>query len=75
MATYRLQNKFVWEEEIPKIRKKGDIFRDRILVVTTNGGKTIKFSTSFYYDLPRVHYQAKVVQGAEMLPGILLGLK
>ena len=74
MATM-LKNQFVWEEEIPEIRKKGDILRDRTFSFTVRGGKTIKFSTSFYYDLPRVHYQAKVVQGAEMLPGILLGLK
>ena len=69
MATYRLQNKFVWEEEIPEIRKKGDIFRDRILVVTTNGGKTIKFSTSFTYDLPEIHFKVKVVKGAAMMAG------
>ena len=73
MATYRLQNKFVWEEEIPEIRKKGDIFRDRILVVTTNGGKTIKFSTSFTYDLPEIHLKVKVVKGAAMMAGFAKG--
>ena len=73
MATYRLQNKFVWEEEIPKIRKKGDIFRDRILVVTTNGGKTIKFSTSFTYDLPEIHLKVKVVKGATMMASFAKG--
>ena len=73
MATNRLQNKFVWEEEIPEIRKKGDIFRDRILVVTTNGGKTIKFSTSFTYDLPEIHFKVKVVKGASMMAGFAEG--
>ena len=73
MATIRLKNKFVWEEEIPKIRKNGDIFLDRILVVTTNGGKTIKFSTSFTYDLPEGYYKVKVVQGAEMIAGSVNG--
>ena len=73
MATNKLQNKFVWEEEIPEIRKKGDIFRDRILVITTNGGKTIKFSISFTYDLPEVSFKVKVVKGAAMMTGFTKG--
>ena len=73
MATIKLKNKFVWEEEIPEIRKKGDIFRDRILVITTNGGKTIKFSTSFTYDLPEVKIKVMVVEGAAMMAGFAKG--
>ena len=39
------------------------------MVVTTNGGKTIKFSTSFTYDLPEINFKVKVVKGAAMMAG------
>ena len=67
MATNRLKNQFIWDEEIPEIGKKGDLLRDRTFSFTVRGRKTIKISTSFYYDLPEVYYQVKVVQGAEMI--------
>ena len=73
MSTIRLKNQFVWDEEIPEIGKKGDILRDRIFNVFVKGGKTIKFSTSFTYDLPEVYYKVEVVQGAEMIAGLVNG--
>jgi hypothetical protein len=72
MSIIRLKNKFIWDEEIPEIGKKGDILRDRVFNVTVKE-KIIKFSTSFTYDLPEVYYKVKVVQGAEMIAGSVNG--
>ena len=73
MSTIRLKNQFGWEEEIPEIKKKGEIFRDRSFAVFVRQGKTIKLLLSFTYDLPEFHFKAKVVQGAEMMPGLFKG--
>ena len=73
MSTIRLKNQFGWEEEIPEIKKKGEIFRDRSFAVFVRQGKTIKLLLSFTYDLPEFHFKAKVVQGAEMMPGLVKG--
>ena len=76
MTTRRLKNQFVWDEKIPEIGKKGDIFRDRTFSFTVSpvsGGKTIKFSVSFTYDLPEVYFRVKLLHGAEMLPALVNG--
>ena len=73
MSTIRLKNQFGWEEEIPEIKKKGEIFRERSFAVFVRQGKTIKLLLSFTYDLPEFHFKAKVVQGAEMMPGLVKG--
>ena len=62
-----LRNEFIWEEEIPEIRRNVDIFRDRTFIVTVKQGKTIKFSTIFTYDHPGIYFKSKVLQGAEMM--------
>ena len=71
MSTNRLKNQFVWEEEIPEMGQKGDLFRDRIFVVSDKRGKIIKFSASFSYDLPEIRFEMKIVEGKELLNEVI----
>ena len=75
MSTIRLKNQFVWEQEIPEIRGKGDIFRNRSFAIFVRQGRMIKLLLSFTHDLPKeINLKAKVVQGAEMMPGLVKGV-
>ena len=65
MSTNRLKNQFIWEEEIPEMGQKGDLFRDRIFVVSVKRGKIIKFLASFAYDLPEIRFEMKIVEGTK----------
>ena len=71
MSTNRLKNQFVWEEKIPEMGKKGDLFRDRIFVVSGKRGKIIKVSASFAYDLPEIRFEMKIVEGKELLNEVI----
>ena len=71
MSTDRLGNKFIWNEEIPEIGQKGDLFRDRIFVVSVKRGKIIKFSASFAYDLPEIRFEMKIVEGTKLLNEVI----
>ena len=71
MSTNRLKNQFIWEEEIPKMEQKGDLFRDRIFVVNVKRGKIIKFLASFAYDLPENRFEMKIVEGKELLNQVI----
>ena len=71
MSTNRLKNQFVWEEEIPEMGQKGDLFRDRIFVVSGKRGKIIKLSASFAYDLPEIRFEMKIVEGKELLNEVI----
>ena len=71
MSTNRLKNQFIWEEEIPEIGQKGDLFRDRIFVVSVKRGKIIKLSASFAYDLPDIRFEMKFVEGKELLNEVI----
>ena len=71
MSTNRLKNQFVWEEEIPQSGQKGDLFRDRIFVVSDKRGKIIKFSASFSYDLPEIRFEMKIVEGRKILKEVI----
>ena len=71
MSTNRLKNQFVWEEEIPEMGQKGDLFRDRIFVVSGKRGKIIKVSASFAYDLPEIRFEMKIVEGKELLNEVI----
>ena len=67
MSTNTLKNQFQWEEEIPEIGRKGDLFRDRIFKVSGNRGKIIKLSASFAYDLPEIRFEMKILEGEKLL--------
>jgi len=71
MSTNRLKNQFQWEEEIPEIGQKGDLFRDRIFVVSGKRGKIIKFSASFAYDVPEIRFEMKIVEGKKLLNQVI----
>ena len=71
MSTNRLKNQFIWEEEIPEMGQKGDLFRDRIFVVSVKRGKIIKFLASFAYDLPEIRFEMKIVEGKELLNQVI----
>ena len=71
MSTNRLENQFIWKEEIPEIGQKGDLFRDRIFVVSVKRGKIIKFSASFAYDLPEIRFEMKIVEGTTLLNEVI----
>ena len=51
--------------------QKGDLFRDRIFVVSVKRGKIIKFSASFAYDLPEIHFEMKIVEGEKLLNQVI----
>lgn len=72
MSTNRLENQFIWKEEIPEIGQKGDLFRDRIFVVSVKRGKIIKFSASFAYDLPEIRFEMKSGEGTKLLNEVIL---
>ena len=71
MSTNRLKNQFQWQEEIPEIGQKGDLFRDRIFVVSGKRGKIIKFSASFAYDVPEIRFEMKIVEGEKLLKQVI----
>ena len=83
MSTNTLKNQFQWEEEIPEIGRKGDLFRDRIFVVSGNRGKIIKLSASFAYDkdkqvhsrtsmiLPDIRFEMKILEGEKLLKQVI----
>ena len=71
MSTNRLKNQFVWEEEIPQSGQKGDLFQNRIFVVSDKRGKIIKFSASFSYDLPEIRFEMKIVEGRKILKEVI----
>ena len=71
MSTNTLKNQFQWEEEIPEIGQKGDLFRDRIFVVSGKRGKIIKFSASFAYDVPEIRFEIKILGGEKLLKQVI----
>jgi len=70
MSDNKFKRKFEWEETIPKIEGKGNIFHDEIFAFKVGSSQIIKISVSLFNDHSFTRCMVKATEGLELLSGL-----
>ena len=75
MSDNNFKDYFYWEQTIPEIGMKGDLFRDQIFDFRTGSSNIIKISVSLSNDHPNFRGMAKAIEGLELFSAGLFHLR
>ena len=72
MSDNKFKSKFEWQEKVPRIGPKGDIFREKVFVLNAKKNKVVKILCSLSYDSSHFCFSIKATEGTEMLTGSVM---
>ena len=71
MSDNKFKSKFEWQEKIPQIGPKGDIFRE-VFALKAKKNKVAKILCILSYDSSHFCFSIKATEGTEMLTGSVM---